>query len=170
MAHTYSHLYNFRTTGLRFFTVYGPWGRPDMAPILFANAITRNEAIKVFNDGNLERDFTYIDDIVDGIINVIDSKGRENQFSEEPNQRQSANYGIYNIGKGNPIKLMDFIETLETALNKKAKKEFLPMQPGDVLKTFADVEALKNDFGFAPKTTLEKGIAEFANWFLNYYN
>ena len=170
MAHTYSHLYNFRTTGLRFFTVYGPWGRPDMAPILFAKAITKNETIKVFNNGNLERDFTYIDDIVDGIIKVVDSNGTENQFSAETKQHKTANYSIYNIGKGNPIKLMDFIETLETALNKKAKKHFLPMQPGDVLKTFADVENLKKDFGFTPKTTLEEGITEFAKWFRNYYN
>ncbi len=169
MAHTYSHLFKFRTTGLRFFTVYGPWGRPDMAPILFANAITNNETIKVFNNGNLERDFTYIDDIVEGIINVIDSPDRKNQLSEDPNQHQTANYSIYNIGNGNPIKLMDFIDILETALNKKAKKEFLPMQPGDVLKTFADIEALKHDFGFAPKTTLKKGIAEFAKWYKTYY-
>jgi UDP-glucuronate 4-epimerase len=169
MAHTYSHLYKFRTTGLRFFTVYGPWGRPDMAPILFANAITRNEAIKVFNDGNLERDFTYVDDIVDGIIRVIDSKSSGNQLLENTNQQQSSNYKIYNIGKGNPVKLMDFIETLESAFNKKTKKEFLPMQQGDVLKTFADVEALKNDFGYTPKTSLKKGIGEFAKWYLAYY-
>jgi UDP-glucuronate 4-epimerase len=170
MAHTYSHLYKFRTTGLRFFTVYGPWGRPDMAPILFANAITKNEIIKVFNNGNLERDFTYIDDIVEGIIRVIDFKKSGDQLTDITNQQQSSNYKIYNIGKGDPVKLMDFIETLETALNKKAEKEFLPMQPGDVLKTFADVETLKNDFGYEPKVSLKKGITEFAKWFRNYYN
>ncbi len=162
MAHTYSHLFNFRTTGLRFFTVYGPWGRPDMAPVLFAKAITSNETIKVFNNGRLERDFTYIDDIVEGIVRVIDSPFNKNQ-------KETSAYKIYNIGNGSPIKLLDFIETLEKAFNKKAKKEFLPMQPGDVLKTFADVESLKNDFGFSPKTTLKKGIGEFANWYRAYY-
>ncbi len=169
MAHTYSHLFNFRTTGLRFFTVYGPWGRPDMAPILFSNAITSNNSIKVFNNGDLERDFTYIDDIVEGVIRVIDSSGSKNKIREGSNQQHTSNYNIYNIGNGNPIKLMDFIETLETALNKKAIKDFLPMQPGDVLKTFADVEAFKHDFGFAPTTSLKKGIEEFANWYRAYY-
>ncbi|HPE76075.1 MAG TPA: NAD-dependent epimerase/dehydratase family protein [Draconibacterium sp.] len=169
MAHTYSHLYKFRTTGLRFFTVYGPWGRPDMAPILFANAIARNETIKVFNNGNLERDFTYIGDIVEGIIRVIDSKKNDDPFLEKQSQQHSSKYKIYNIGKGNPVKLMDFIETLETAFNKKAKKEYLPMQQGDVLKTYADVEALKLDFGYEPKISLKKGIEEFAKWYKSYY-
>ncbi len=169
MAHTYSHLYKFRTTGLRFFTVYGPWGRPDMAPILFANAITNSEKIKVFNNGNLERDFTYIDDIVEGILRVIDSKKSGDQLFENPNHLQSSDYKIYNIGKGNPVKLMDFIETLETAFNKKTKKEYLPMQQGDVLKTFADVEALKIDFGYEPKVSLKTGIEKFVKWYRAYY-
>jgi UDP-glucuronate 4-epimerase len=173
MAHTYSHLFNFRTTGLRFFTVYGPWGRPDMAPILFADAISKGKPIKVFNNGNLERDFTYIDDIVEGIVHVLQSfpslnpKGRpKGGVVENP----LTPYTIYNIGNGNPVKLMDFIETMERALNKKAIKEFLPMQPGDVLKTFADVNALKNDFGYAPNTSLNKGIGEFVQWFKEYYH
>ena len=161
MAHTYSHLFNIRTTGLRFFTVYGPWGRPDMAPILFANAIKNNKPIKVFNNGNLERDFTYIDDIVDGIIHVINSTNQK--------ENDIIPYSIYNIGNGNPVKLMDFIETMENAFHKKAKKEYLPMQAGDVLKTFADVDALKSDFGYAPNTDLKKGIGEFAKWFNEYY-
>jgi UDP-glucuronate 4-epimerase len=163
MAHTYSHLYNIRTTGLRFFTVYGPWGRPDMAPILFANAISKEETIKVFNNGSLERDFTYIDDIIEGVMRIIDSSNSGGQ------QNATAPYYIYNIGNGNPIKLMNFIETLETALNKKAKKEYLPMQPGDVLKTFANVDSLKTDFGYAPNTTLRKGIEEFVKWYQGYY-
>jgi UDP-glucuronate 4-epimerase len=163
MAYTYSHLFNFRTTGLRFFTVYGPWGRPDMAPILFANAIVKGNTIKVYNHGNLERDFTYIDDIVEGIVRVIDSTAPANQHPVTP-------YSIYNIGNGNPIKLMDFIETIENAIGKKAKKEFLPMQPGDVFKTFADVNALKIDFGYAPNTSLKKGIGEFIKWYKSYYN
>jgi UDP-glucuronate 4-epimerase len=163
MAHTYSHLYNIRTTGLRFFTVYGPWGRPDMAPTLFANAITKGEPIKIFNNGELERDFTYIDDIVEGVVRVIDSpKTSSLQFGGTP-------YKIYNIGNGKPIKLMDFIETLETALGKRAEKEFLPMQPGDVLKTFADVSALKKDFGYAPNTPLKSGVEEFVKWYQGYF-
>jgi UDP-glucuronate 4-epimerase len=168
MAHTYSHLFKLRTTGLRFFTVYGPWGRPDMAPILFADAITKGKPIKVFNNGNLERDFTYVDDIVEGIVRVIHSTIPEKQKPEAGNQ-QSIPYFIYNIGNGNPVKLMDFIETMENALNIEAIKEFLPMQPGDVLKTFADVNALKNDFGYAPNTSLKKGIGEFVKWFIEYY-
>ena len=168
MAHTYSHLFNIRTTGLRFFTVYGPWGRPDMAPILFANAISNNIAIKVFNNGNLERDFTYIDDIVEGIVRVIYSTIPGNQQPATGNQ-QSIPYSIYNIGNGNPVKLLDFIETMEAALEKKAIKDFLPMQPGDVYKTFADINALKNDFGYEPNTSVKKGIGEFVKWFKEYY-
>jgi len=168
MAHTYSHLFNIRTTGLRFFTVYGPWGRPDMAPILFANAISNNIAIKVFNNGNLERDFTYIDDIVEGIVRVIYSTIPGNQ-QPETGSEQSIPYSIYNIGNGNPVKLLDFIETMETALGKKAIKDFLPMQPGDVYKTFADINALKNDFGYEPNTSVQKGIGEFVKWFKTYY-
>jgi len=168
MAHTYSHLFNIRTTGLRFFTVYGPWGRPDMAPILFANAISNNIAIKVFNNGNLERDFTYIDDIVEGIVRVIYSTIPGNQ-QPATGSHQSIPYSIYNIGNGNPVKLLDFIETMEAALGKKAIKDFLPMQPGDVYKTFADINALKNDFGYEPNTSVQKGIGEFVKWFKEYY-
>jgi UDP-glucuronate 4-epimerase len=169
MAHTYSHLFNIKTTGLRFFTVYGPWGRPDMAPILFSNAISKGETIKVFNHGNLERDFTYIDDIVEGLVRIIDSSHSENMCNEGEIQKKSTKYSIYNIGNGNPIKLMDFIVTLESVLNKKAKKEFLPMQPGDVLKTFADVDSLKRDFGYTPNTSLKKGIEAFVKWYKGYY-
>ena len=176
MAHTYSHLFNLRTTGLRFFTVYGPWGRPDMAPILFADAITKGRPIKVFNNGNLERDFTYVDDIVEGIVRIIDSTFPGNQKPVTSIQHPTSSikhpktpYSIYNIGNGNPVKLMDFIETMEHALHLKAVKEFLPMQPGDVLKTFADVNSLKNDFGYEPNTSLNKGIEEFVKWFKEYY-
>lgn len=168
MAYTYSHLFNFRTTGLRFFTVYGPWGRPDMAPALFANAISNGESIKVFNNGKLERDFTYIDDIVEGIVRVISAKPLSVKNSDEDRSNETK-YSIYNIGKGHPIKLMDFIETLENALNKKAIKEFLPMQPGDVLKTFADVNSLKINYDYAPNTSLKSGIEQFISWYKNYY-
>ena len=161
MAHTYSHLYNIPTTGLRFFTVYGPWGRPDMAPILFANAITSNKPIKVFNYGNLERDFTYIDDILEGLVKVINTP-----FKAEENE---VPYAIHNIGNGNPVKLMDFIESMENVLEKKAIKDFQPMQPGDVYKTFADVSSLKSAFGYAPNTSLKKGIEAFVTWYKNYY-
>lgn len=162
MAHTYSHLYQIPTTGLRFFTVYGPWGRPDMAPILFANAITNNKTIKVFNHGNLERDFTYIDDIVEGLAKVIQSPLK--------NENDTVPYTIQNIGNGSPVKLMDFIETMENALGKEAIKEFLPMQPGDVYKTFADVSSLKSAFGYAPNTSLKKGIEAFVAWYKQYYH
>lgn len=163
MAYTYSHLYHLPTTGLRFFTVYGPWGRPDMAPILFANAITNNKPIKVFNNGNLARDFTYINDIVEGISLVINQPVYLNGESESP-------YAIYNIGNGNPVQLMDFIETMEKAIGKKAIKEFYPMQPGDVYKTFADVSHLKDKFGYAPATKLKDGISSFVKWYKSYYS
>jgi UDP-glucuronate 4-epimerase len=154
MAHTYSHLYNIQTTGLRFFTVYGPWGRPDMAPMLFADAITNDRAIKVFNYGKMSRDFTYIDDIVDGIIKVIDNP---------------SNYNIYNIGNNAPVSLMEFIETLEDALGKKAEKNYMDIQPGDVESTYADTQDLIDDFGYKPDTKLSKGIGEFVKWFENFY-
>lgn len=155
MAHTYSHLYGIQTTGLRFFTVYGPWGRPDMAPMLFADAILNDRAIKVFNHGNMSRDFTYIDDIVDGIIKVID--------------KPSKNFNIYNIGNNAPVSLMDFIETLEASIGKKAKKEFLPMQDGDVVSTYADVSGLMDDFGYKPDTKLPEGIEQFVKWYKEFY-
>ena len=166
MAHTYSHLFNLPTTGLRFFTVYGPWGRPDMAPILFANAITKGNPINVFNNGNLERDFTYIDDIVEGVTRVIDNKKNDLKIEGQP---PNIPYAIYNIGNGTPEKLMDFIETIENAIGKKAEKQMLPMQPGDVYKTFADVTSLKNEFNYSPNTSLKKGIKEFISWYKTYY-
>lgn len=160
MAHTYSHLYGINTVGLRFFTVYGPWGRPDMAPMLFADAILNDRAIKVFNHGKMSRDFTYIDDIVDGIVNVIDLQLK--------NQDERA-YRLYNIGNNSPVELMEFIETLEKSLGKEAKKEFLPMQDGDVESTYADVEGLINDFGYKPDTNLSDGVEEFVRWYKNFY-
>ena len=155
MAHTYSHLYGLSTTGLRFFTVYGPYGRPDMAPMLFADAILNNREIKVFNQGDMSRDFTYIDDIIDGIIKVI---------------HKPSKYNIYNIGNNAPVKLMDFIEILENALGKKAKKNFMPMQDGDVKSTFADVSGLINDFDYKPNTKLTDGIGQFVKWYKEFYN
>ncbi|TKI69938.1 NAD-dependent epimerase [Sulfurimonas crateris] len=160
MAHTYSHLYGIRTTGLRFFTVYGPWGRPDMAPMLFADAISNDRAIKVFNHGKMSRDFTYIDDIVDGIINVIDMQLKNRDIKA---------CKLYNIGNNSPVELMEFIETLEKAIGKKAKKEFLPMQDGDVVSTYADVSGLMNDFGYKPDTKLSDGIGEFVEWYREFY-
>ena len=154
MAHTYSHLYGIQTTGLRFFTVYGPWGRPDMAPMLFTDAILNNRSIKVFNHGNMSRDFTYIDDIVDGIIKVIDNP---------------SDFAVYNIGNNTPVRLMDFIEMLENALSKKAEKIFMPMQDGDVISTYADVNGLMKDFGYKPNTKLSDGIKEFVKWYTDFY-
>jgi UDP-glucuronate 4-epimerase len=154
MAHTYSHLYGIQTTGLRFFTVYGPWGRPDMAPMLFADAISNDRAIKVFNHGKMSRDFTYIDDIVDGVIKVIDNP---------------SDYSVYNIGNNAPVSLMEFIETLEDALGKKAEKNFMDMQPGDVESTYADTQDLMNDFGYKPDTKLVDGIDEFVKWYKSFY-
>jgi UDP-glucuronate 4-epimerase len=162
MAYSYSHLYNIPMTGLRFFTVYGPWGRPDMAPMLFANAMHKNEAIEVFNNGNLERDFTYIDDIVEGIIKVLNHIPDKND--------QNIRYKIFNIGNSKPIKLLNFIETLEKAFKKNVKKIMLPMQDGDVYSTYADVTDLKNSTGYQPKTSLTEGIKLFAEWYKEYYN
>lgn len=172
MAHTYSHLYNIHTTGLRFFTVYGPWGRPDMAPMLFTDAILNDRAIKVFNNGEMSRDFTYIDDIVDGIIKVIDNpaKSSEEFSASNPNpSTSSAPYQIYNIGNNSPLSLMTFIETIENALGKKAEKNFMPMQDGDVVSTYADVNGLINDFGYKPDTKLSDGIGEFVKWYREFY-
>jgi len=155
MAHTYSHLFDLPTTGLRFFTVYGPWGRPDMAPFLFTDAIANNKPIKVFNKGNMERDFTYIDDIVEGVIRVI----------ETPVSKRKEHYKIYNIGNNKSVQLFDFIEQIELNLDKKAIKEMHPMQPGDVKRTLADVETLVQDYGYAPDTSIEKGVAELVKWY-----
>jgi UDP-glucuronate 4-epimerase len=154
MAHTYSHLYHLPTTGLRFFTVYGPWGRPDMAPMLFAKAITEGKPIKVFNHGDLSRDFTYIDDIVEGVIRVIEHK---------PDDKEQ--YKIYNIGCSKPVKLLDFIQTMEEALDKKANKLMMPMQQGDVYQTYADTTKLEADFGYKPTIKLKDGIGEFIKWY-----
>lgn len=162
MAYSYSHLFNIPMTGLRFFTVYGPWGRPDMAPMLFANAMHKNESINVFNNGNLERDFTFIDDIVDGVSRVL---------KQIPiNNRQGIKYKLFNIGNSKPIKLLDFINTLETAFGKNVDKIMSPMQDGDVYSTYADVTDLKNITGYQPKTTLKEGIKKFSEWYSEYYN
>lgn len=172
MAHTYSHLYNLPTTGLRFFTVYGPWGRPDMSPIIFARNILEGKAIDVFNYGNHRRDFTYVDDIVEGVIRVIDKPAQtdKNWTGEKPNPSTSlAPYRIYNIGSNNPVHLLTFIETLEKHLGKKAIKNLLPMQPGDVPDTYADVSDLVRDFGYKPATSLEDGIKSFVKWYKNFY-
>ncbi len=172
MAHTYSHLFNIPTTGLRFFTVYGPWGRPDMAPILFANKIARGEAIDVFNYGQHRRDFTYIDDIVAGIIHTLDQPAQPNSTwnSADPDPASSnAPYRIYNIGSNNPVELLRFIELMEQGLGKTAVKNLLPMQPGDVPDTYANVDALIQSVGYKPQTTIEEGVARFIEWYRHYY-
>ena len=172
MAHTYSHLYDLPTTGLRFFTVYGPWDRPDMALQTFARAITNGETIKVFNHGAHRRDFTYIDDIVEGVIRVLDCPAQPNPFwsGDNPDPGTSkAPWRVYNIGNNRPANLMNYIDALENALGKKANKEFLPMQPGDVPDTWADVQDLEQQFNYKPETSIEDGIANFASWFRAYY-
>jgi len=172
MAHTYSHLYGLPTTGLRFFTVYGPWDRPDMALQKFAQAITKGETIKVFNYGNHRRDFTYIDDIVEGVIRILDRPAPPNPdwTSDKPDSAtSSAPWRVYNIGNNNPVNLMDYISALEEALGKEAKKEFLPIQPGDVPDTYADVTDLVDQFDYKPATPVNEGIANFAKWFTEYY-
>ena len=172
MAHTYSHLYNLPTTGLRFFTVYGPWGRPDMSLFMFTRNILEGKAIDVFNYGNHRRDFTYIDDIVEGVIRVIDkpAQANVNWASENPDPASSfAPYRIYNIGNNNPVHLLTFIETLEKCLGKQAIKNLLPLQPGDVPDTYADVSDLVLDLGYKPATTLENGIKNFVEWYKGFY-
>jgi UDP-glucuronate 4-epimerase len=173
MAHTYSYLYKLPTTGLRFFTVYGPWGRPDMALFLFTKAIIANEPIKIFNHGEMQRDFTYIDDIVEGVFRIINNIPEpEKDFSfDTPNPSASgaAPYRLYNIGNNNPVSLMDFIKAIEKALGKTAKKDFLPLQAGDVPATWANVDQLIQDTGFLPKTSVEQGIAKFVEWYKSYY-
>lgn len=157
MAHTYNHLYNLKTTGFRIFTVYGPWGRPDMGPFLFTKAILSEEPIKLFNNGDLKRDFTYIDDIVDGIVKVV---------LKDDNEIISR---IFNIGNNSPVKLLDFINLLEIVCNKKAILELLPMQPGDVYQTYADISELKGYCGYEPKTKLSEGLKNFVEWYGRYY-
>ena len=172
MAHTYSHLYGLPTTGLRFFTVYGPWGRPDMAPILFTKAILAGEPIKVFNHGRMQRDFTYIDDIAEGVVRIADQPAQPSPAFDpaQPDPATSwAPYRLYNIGNHHPVSLMDYIEAIERCLEKKAEKHFLPMQAGDVAATSADVSALQQAVGFAPGTTVEEGVRRFVEWYRSYY-
>jgi UDP-glucuronate 4-epimerase len=172
MAHTYSHLYQLPTTGLRFFTVYGPWGRPDMALFKFTQAILKGTPIQVFNFGNHQRDFTYIDDIVNGVILSLDKVATGNAHWDGKNPDPSSSkapWKIYNIGAHNPVQLLTFIETLEAALGKEAIKEMLPMQPGDVQNTYADVSALTKDTGYQPKTGLTEGIGKFVAWYRAFY-
>jgi UDP-glucuronate 4-epimerase len=180
MAHTYSHLYGIPTTGLRFFTVYGPWGRPDMALFKFTKAILNDEPIDVYNEGNMKRDFTYIDDIVEGVVRVTD-RVPSGEKSEVRNQKSDlasdlwplaskpAPYRLYNIGSHSPVELKRFISAVENALGKKAKMNFLPMQPGDVPETFADVDDLMRDVGFSPSTPIETGIERFVKWYREFY-
>ncbi|SIQ22212.1 UDP-glucuronate 4-epimerase [Peribacillus simplex] len=172
MAHTYSHLYGLPTTGLRFFTVYGPWGRPDMALFLFTKAIINGEPIKVFNNGNMMRDFTYVDDIVESIFRLIQRKPEPNlEWSgKKPDPGTSyAPYKVYNIGNNNPVTLMEFINAIEEKLGIEAKKEFLPLQAGDVPETYADVEDLYRDINFKPQTDIKDGISNFIDWYREYY-
>ena len=158
MAHTYSHLYNIETIGLRFFTVYGPWGRPDMAMFLFTDAIINNKPIKVFNNGNLSRDFTYIDDITDGVVNTLVKESKNDSL-----------YKLYNIGNGKPVQLQDFIESLEKSLDTSAIKNLLPMQAGDVYQTFADTTSLEQDYDYKPQIEVDRGIKEFVSWYKEFY-
>ena len=173
MAHAYSKLYNLPTTGLRFFTVYGPWGRPDMSPFLFIDAILHNRPIKVFNNGDMYRDFTYIDDIVEGIVRILSVVPEGNTEWDETNPdpaTSTAPYRVFNIGNQHPTKLMDYIACIEKSIGRDAEKEFLPMQPGDVYRTYADSSALAEATGFRPDTPLQTGIDRTVNWFKNYYN
>ena len=172
MAHTYSHLYGIPTTGLRFFSVYGPWGRPDMALFLFTKAILAGQPIPVFNHGKMRRDFTYIDDIIEGVVRVIDKipQPNPNWSGDTPDPSSSkAPYKLYNIGNNQPVELLYFIEVLESCLGKKAEKNLLPIQPGDVPVNYADVDDLVKDVGFKPNTSIEVGIERFVTWYRSYY-
>ena len=162
MAHTYSHLFNIPTTGLRFFTVYGPWGRPDMAMFLFTDAIVNNKPIKVFNYGKMERDFTYIDDIVEGVVRILEHPNKERIEKNDL-------YKVYNIGNNNSVKLLDFIKEIEINLETEAEKNMLPIQPGDVERTWANVDDLINDYDYKPNTTISHGVKAFVNWYKGYY-
>ncbi len=173
MAHTYAHLYGIASTGLRFFTVYGPWGRPDMAPMLFTDAILNDRAIKVFNHGDMSRDFTYVDDISRGVMAVIDNPAKPSEEYDPLNPNpsiSSAPYKIYNIGNNEPVKLMDFISELEKKLGIEAKKNFMDMQPGDVQSTYADVSDLIEDMGYKPDTPISEGVSKFVDWYRDFYN
>lgn len=172
MAHTYSHLYGLHCTGLRFFTVYGPWGRPDMALFLFTRAILEEKPIKVFNHGRMQRDFTYIDDIIEGVVRIMGRFPEPDPTwsGDDPDPGTSySRYKIYNIGNNNPVELMEFISAIEKVLGRKAKKEFLDLQPGDVPATYADIDDLVKDVGFKPKTPIETGIKHFVSWYKEYY-
>lgn len=173
MAHTYSHLFKVPTTGLRFFTVYGPWGRPDMALFLFTKAILENKPIQVFNNGDMVRDFTYIADIIEGVVRVIDNPPVSNDSWDAVNpdpSTSSAPYKVYNIGNNNPVRLMDFIEAIEAALGKKAEKQMMPMQPGDVAATCADVQDLVRNLHYKPETKVKEGVNRFIEWYTQYYS
>jgi UDP-glucuronate 4-epimerase len=172
MAHAYSNLFKIPCTGLRFFTVYGPWGRPDMVMFLFTRAILEGRPIDVFNYGKMQRDFTYVDDIVEGVVRVIDKIPQPDPGwdGSDPDPASSISpYKLYNIGNNNPVELAGFIEILEKCLGKKAEKNLLPMQPGDVLGTYADVDDLMRDVGFRPSTPLEEGVKRFVDWYRSYY-
>ena len=172
MAHTYSHLYDLPTTGLRFFTVYGPWGRPDMALFKFTRAILEDKPIQIFNHGKHTRDFTYIDDIVEGVIRVLDKPSKPNPewSGENPNSATSMSpWRVYNIGNNNPVDLMYYVKTLEKTLGKTAKKEFLPLQPGDVKDTYAEIDDLTDQFNYKPSTSVDEGICNFVDWYRQYY-
>ncbi len=172
MAHTYSHLFGLACTGLRFFTVYGPWGRPDMALFLFTRAILEGKPIQVFNHGKMQRDFTYIDDIIEGVVRILGRLPEQNPSwnGDNPDPGTSyARYKIYNIGNNNPVELMEFITVIEKVLGREAKKEFLDLQPGDVIATYADIDDLIKDVGFKPGTSIDTGIRRFVEWFKEYY-
>lgn len=172
MAHTYSHLYGIPTTGLRFFTVYGPMGRPDMAYFKFTNKVTNGDTIQIYNHGDMKRDFTYIDDIVDGMIKLLDKAPEPNPAYDKANptpKESDAPYKVYNIGNNTPVQLLDFVETLEKHLGVEAEKEFLPMQPGDVKVTYADVDDLIEATGFKPTTSIDEGLEKFVAWYKEYY-
>ena len=169
MAHSYSHLYNIPTTGLRFFTVYGPWGRPDMAPMLFASAINEGRPIKVFNYGKMRRDFTYIDDIVEGIVRIQAIVPKANPEWSGKVDESAAPYRIFNIGNNQPIELEYFIQQIETSIGKAAIKEYMPMQPGDVVETYADIDDLSAATGFTPNTSIEAGVSQFIAWYKDYF-
>lgn len=169
MAHSYSHLYRLPTTGLRFFTVYGPWGRPDMALFLFTKAIMAEQTIDVYNHGNMTRDFTYVDDIVEGVVKVLARIPTATDNSEK-SKSVAAPYKIFNIGNNNPVPLLEFIECLEKTLGRKANKRMLPLQDGDVPETYADTDALAEWIGFVPGTSLSQGMKSFVDWYRSYYD
>jgi UDP-glucuronate 4-epimerase len=169
MAYSYSHLYQIPITGLRFFTVYGPWGRPDMAYFSFTRNILARQTIDIFNNGNMRRDFTYIDDIIEGIIRVI-AKPPQPELQSNPSNIPVPPHRIYNIGNNQPVKLLHFLKVLENCLGIKAEKRFLPMQPGDVIETYADIDDLMRDTGFKPETSIEIGLSRFVDWYRDYYN